>query len=171
MLEKMRKSKESMWGQENNTPVSGWWPVLLKKHVQEKLDLKGGTPNYRIIRLPTAWIAVTVHTVSGRTRKCNVGDLQKKHSHKDWQLKASNVGTAAKFVNHPSNLPEVEYAGDKPDNCDNDNNQRVYITLGSHQTKTKTGLVKATHNKRKKVRYIKQKPKNRKTSLKILLQC
>ena len=83
------------------------------------MDLKW-EPNYRIIRLPTAWTAVTEHTVSGRTRRCNVGDLQKKHPHEDWQLKASNVGRAAKFVNHPSNLPEVEYTVDKPDNCGND---------------------------------------------------
>ena len=88
--------------------------VLLKKHAQEKLDLKW-EPNYGIIRFPTAWTAE--HTVSGRTRRCNVGDLQKKHPHEDWQLKARNVGTAAKFVNHPSNLPEVEYTVDKPDNC------------------------------------------------------
>ena len=93
--------------------------VLLKKHAQEKLDLKW-EPNYRIIRLPTAWTAVIEHTVSGRTRGCNVGDLQKKHPHEDWQLKASNVGRAAKFVNHPSNLPEVEYTVDKPENCGND---------------------------------------------------
>ena len=57
--------------------------------------------------------------VSGRTRRCNVGDLQKKHLHGYWQLKASNIGMAAMFVNHPSNLPEVEYTADKPDKCNN----------------------------------------------------
>ena len=41
-----------------------------------------------------------------------VGDLQKKHLHEDWQLKASNVGRAAKFLNNPSNLPEEEYTVD-----------------------------------------------------------
>ena len=92
--------------------------VLLKKHAKEKLDLKW-EPNYRIIRLPMAWTAVIEHTVSGRTRRCNVGDLQKKHPHKDWQLKASNVGRAAKFFNKQGNLPEVEYTVDKPDNCGN----------------------------------------------------
>ena len=56
--------------------------ILLKKHIQEKLDLKW-EPNNRIIRLPTAWNAVTEHRVSGRTRRCNVGDLQKKHRHED----------------------------------------------------------------------------------------
>ena len=48
--------------------------VLLKKHVQEKLDLKW-EPNYRIIRFPTAWTAAIEHMASGRTRRCNVGDL------------------------------------------------------------------------------------------------
>ena len=56
--------------------------VLLKKHAQEKLDLKW-EPNYRINRLPIAWTAVIEHTVSGRTRRCSVGDLQKKHPHDD----------------------------------------------------------------------------------------
>ena len=92
--------------------------VLLKKHAQQKLDLKWES-NYRLIRLPPIWTAVIEHTVGGRTRRCNVGDLQKKLPHKDWQLKASNVGRVAKFVNHPSNLPEVEYTVDKPDNCGN----------------------------------------------------
>ena len=96
--------------------------VLLKKHDQEKLDLKW-EPNYRIIRLPTSWTAVIEHTVSGRIRRCNVGDLQKKHPHEDWQLKDSNVGRAAKFVNHPSNLPEVEYTVAKPDNCGKGNDK------------------------------------------------
>ena len=55
--------------------------------------------------------------------RCNVGDLQKKHPHEDWQLKASNVGRAATFVNHCSNLPEVEYTVDKPDNCGKGNDK------------------------------------------------
>ena len=48
------------------------------------------------------------------------GDLQKKHPYEDWQLKASNVDRAAKFVNHPTNLPEVEYTVDKPDSSGKD---------------------------------------------------
>ena len=105
MLERMRKNQKRTYeGRKTIHQFKVDDLVLLKKHAQEKLDLKW-EPNYRIIRLPTAWPAVTEHTVSGRTRRCNVGDLQKKHPHEDWQLKASNVSTAAKFVNHPSNLP------------------------------------------------------------------
>ena len=106
--------------------------VFLKKHVQEKLDLK-----YRIIRLPTAWTAVTKHMVSGRTRGCHVRDLQKKHPHEDWQLKASNVGRAAKSVNHSRNLPEGEHTVDKPDNCDNGKSSKGGKTLGSLSSQNK----------------------------------
>ena len=119
MLERMRKNQKRTYEcrkKIHQLKVDDL--VLLKKHAQEKLDLKL-EPNYRIIRLPTAWTAVIEHTVSGRTRRCNVWDLQKKHPLEDWQLKASNVGRAAKFVNHPSNLPEVEDTLDKPDNCGN----------------------------------------------------
>ena len=117
MLERMRKNQKRTYeGRKTIHQFKVGDLVLLKKNAQEKLDLKW-EPNYRIIRLPTAWTAVIEHTVSGRTRRCNVGDTQKKHPHEDWQLKASNVGRAAKFVNHPSNLPEVEYTVDKPDNC------------------------------------------------------
>ena len=120
MLERMRKNQKRTYeGRKTTHQFKVGDLVLLKKHAQEKLDLKW-EPNYRIIRLPTTWTAVIEHTVSGRTRRCNVGDLQKKHPHEDWQLKASNFGRAAKFVNDPSNLPEVEYTVDKPDNCGND---------------------------------------------------
>ena len=110
--------------------------VLLKKHAQEKLDLKW-EPNYRIIRLPTAWTAVIEHTVSGRIRRCNFGDLQRKHPHEDWQLKASNVGRMTKFVNHPSNLPEVEYTVDKLTTVAMANHQRVDKTLESPSNQNK----------------------------------
>ena len=119
MLERLRKNQKRAYeGRKTIHQFKVGDLVLLKKHVQEKLDLKW-EPNYRIIRLPTAWTAVIEHTMSGRTGMCNVGDLQKKHPHEGWQLKASHVGRAAKFVNHPSNLREVEYSADKPDNCSN----------------------------------------------------
>ena len=94
---------------------SRWVTLSFSGNMPKRSWISNGKPNYRIIRLPTAWTAVIEHTVSVRTRRCNVGDLQKKHPHEDWQLKASNVGRAAKFVNHPSNLPEVEYTVDKPE--------------------------------------------------------
>ena len=119
MLERMRKNQKMTYkGRKTIHQFKVGDLVLLKKHAQKKLLLEW-EPNYRIIRLPTAWTAVIEHMVSSRTRRCNVWDLQKKKHHEDWQLKASNVGRAAKFVNHPSNLLEVEYTVDKPYNCDN----------------------------------------------------
>ena len=146
MLERMRKNQKRAYeGRKTIHQFKLGDLVLLKKHAQEKLDLKW-EPNYRIIRLPTAWTAVIEHMVRGRTRRCNVGDLQKKHPHEDWQLKASNVGRAAKFVNHPSNLPVVEYTVDKPDNCGNGKSTKGGHNLGkSIEPKKKTRLIKATH--------------------------
>ena len=122
MLERMRKNQKRTYEGRKTIHQFKVGDLVLKKHAQEKLDLKW-EPNYRIIRLPTAWTAVIEHKVSGRTRRCNVGDLQKIHPYEDWQLKASNVGRAAKFVNYPSNLPEVEYTVDKPDNCGKGNDK------------------------------------------------
>ena len=114
MLERMRKDQKRTYeGRKTICQFHIDDLVLLKK-----LDLKW-EPNYRVIGLPTAWTAVFEHMVSGSTRRSNVGDLSKKHSHEDCQLKASNVGKAAKFINHPSILPGVEYTVDKPDSCDN----------------------------------------------------
>ena len=84
MLEKMRKNQKRTYeGRKTIHKFKVGVLVLLKKHAQEKLDLKW-EPNYRIIRLPTAWTAVNEYPVSSRTRRCNVGDLQKKHPHEDW---------------------------------------------------------------------------------------
>ena len=154
----MRKNQERAYEGRKTIHQFKVGDFVLNKNAQEKLDLKW-EPNYRIIRLPTAWTAVIDHTVSGRTRRCNVGDLQKKHPHEDWKLKASNVGRAAKFVNHPSNLPEVEYTVDKPDNCGNGKSSKGDITLGSCSSQTKDSTYKGyplKKKKRKKVRYIKK---------------
>ena len=120
MLQRMRKNQKGTYeGRKTIHQLKVGDLVLLKKHAQEKLDLKW-EPNHRIIRLPTAWAAVNEHTVSGRTRSVMLGFYRRNLPHEDWQLKASNVGRAAKFVNHPSSLPEVEYTVGKPDNCGND---------------------------------------------------
>ena len=129
--------------------------VLLMKHAQKNFNLKWEL-NYRIITLPIAWTTVIEHTVSGRTRKCNVGDLQKKHPHEDWQLKANNVGRAVKFVNHTSNLPEVEYIVDKPGNCGKGKLSKDGHNLRkSIKPKQRLGLQRLLITK--KVRHIKQK--------------
>ena len=106
----------------------------------------------------------------GRTRGSNPWDLQKTNHHEDWQLNATNVGKAAKIVNHPSNLPEVEYTVDKPDNYDNGKLSKSGHNLRkSTKQKQRLDLQRLPITKQKKnVRYIKQKQKNRKTYLKIL---
>ena len=58
MLERMRKNQKRTYeGRKTIHQFKVGDLVLLKKHAQEKLDLKW-EPNYRIIRLPTAWTAV-----------------------------------------------------------------------------------------------------------------
>ena len=87
--------------------------VLLKKHNVDKMELKWG-PNYRIVKLPSAWSAVVENQLSGKIKRCNIGDLKLKHPSEDWELKPSSIGRAAKFVNLPDNLPEIDFSMDKP---------------------------------------------------------
>ena len=76
-------------------------------------------------------------------------------------MKASNVGRAAKFVNHLSNLPEVEYTVDKPDNCGNDKPSKSGHNLRkSIKPKTETGFIETTHYIKKSKMY--QTKKDRK---------
>ena len=82
--------------------------VLLRKHNKDKLELKW-EPNYRIIRFPHLWSAVVENQFTGRTNRCNVSDLKIKHPAEDWDLKPATVGRAARFVNHPDNLPDVDF--------------------------------------------------------------
>ena len=71
------------------------------------MDLKW-EPNYRVVKLPFPWSAVVENQTNDRTERYNVGDLKLKHPWKDWELKPSPIGRAAKFVNHPDNLPDVD---------------------------------------------------------------
>ena len=81
--------------------------VLLKKHQGDKMDLKW-LPNYRVIKLTSARSAIVENQTTGKTKRCNVGDLKLKHPSEDWQFKPHSVGRAAKFVNHPDNLPDID---------------------------------------------------------------
>ena len=81
--------------------------VLLKKHQGDKIDLKW-VPNYRVIKLTSAWSAIVENQTTGKTNRCNVGDLKLKHPSEDWQLKPCSIGRAAKFVNHPDNPPDID---------------------------------------------------------------
>ena len=64
--------------------------------------------NYRVIKLTSAWSAIVENQTTGKTKRCNVGDLKHKHPSENWQLKASSIGRAAKFVNHLDNLPVID---------------------------------------------------------------
>ena len=65
-------------------------------------------PNYRVVILMSPWSAVVVNQMSGKTKQCNVSNLKPKHPSKDWKLKPSPIGRAARFINHPDNLPDVD---------------------------------------------------------------
>ena len=56
--------------------------VLLKKHNVDKMELKW-EPNYRIVKLPSAWSTVVEHELSGKSKRCNIADLKFKHSSED----------------------------------------------------------------------------------------
>ena len=82
--------------------------VLLKKQQGDKMDLKW-VPNYRvIIKLTSAWSAIVENQTTGKTKMCNVGEPKLKYPSEDWQLKPYSVGRAAKFINHPDNLPDID---------------------------------------------------------------
>ena len=71
-------------------------------------------PNYKIVKLPSAWSTVVENQISGKSKRCNIGDLKIEHPSEDWELKPSSTGRAARFVNHPQQLPDIDYAVDKP---------------------------------------------------------
>ena len=108
MLEKMRENQNR---KSTHTFKVGDL-VLLKKHNKEKLDLKW-EPNYRIIKLPHQWSAVVENQFTGKAKRCNIGDLKIKHPYEDWNLKPATVGRAARFINHPDNLPDTDIMQDQ----------------------------------------------------------
>ena len=75
------------------------------------MDLKW-EPNYRIIRLKSPWQSLVEDQVSGKAKCCNVADLKPKHPTEDWELKPSSISRAARFINHPDNLPNVDLSID-----------------------------------------------------------
>ena len=48
------------------------------------------------------------------SKRCNVGDLKPKHHSEDLKLKPSPISRAARFINHPDDLPDIDI---RPD-CD-----------------------------------------------------
>ena len=44
--------------------------------------------------------------------------LKPKHLAEDWELKPSSIGRAARFINHPDNLPDVDLSIDHDQTLD-----------------------------------------------------
>ena len=113
MLERMRENQKRHYKNRKSTHTFKIGDlVLLKKHNKEKLELKW-EPNYRIIKFPSLWSAIVENQANGKTKRCNIADLKIKHPSEDWDLKPGSVGRAARFVNHPENLPDIDFVPDK----------------------------------------------------------
>ena len=114
VLEKMRESQKRHFQNRRSTHTFKVGDLVLQeKHNAEKMDLKW-EPNYGIVTLPSAWSAVVEIQISGKSKRCIIGDLKLKHPSEDWEFKPSSIGRAAKFVNHPENLPNIDYSVDEP---------------------------------------------------------
>ena len=61
-----------------------------------------------MIRLKSLWSVFVENQISGKTKCCNIGDLEAKHPSEDWTLQPSPIGRATRFINHPENLPDVD---------------------------------------------------------------
>ena len=112
MLERMRANQKRHYQHQRAThryQVGDL--VLLKKHNADKMDLRWES-NYWVIRLTSPWSAVVENQISGKTKCCNVGDLKPKHLSEDWEIKPCSIGRAAKFINHPDKLPDVDIIPD-----------------------------------------------------------
>ena len=66
-------------------------------------------PGYRIVALPTKWTARIKNKETGEPKRVNVRDLKLKDPAEDWELKAEDIWRGAKFVNDPSNLPDIDW--------------------------------------------------------------
>ena len=94
--------------------------VLLYKHNKDKLDLQW-EPGYRIVELQSPWTAKITNKTTGEPKRVNVRDLRLKDPAEDWDLKAESMGRGAKFVNDPSNLPDIDWTPENDNLPDNDN--------------------------------------------------
>ena len=50
---------------------------------------------------------------NGRNKRCNIADLKIKHPSEEWGLKPGTIGRAARFINPPENLPDIDFIPDK----------------------------------------------------------
>ena len=146
MLERMRENQKRHYKNRKSTHTFKIGDlVLLKKHNKEKLELKW-EPNYRIIKFPSLWSAIVEDQSNGRTKRCNIADLKIKHPSEDWELKPGTVGRAARFVNHPENLPDIDFIPDKIHTPDKNNikpNKTDDIVDASHHKYSLRKSIKA----------------------------
>ena len=146
MLERMRENQKRHYKNRKSTHTFKIGDlVLLKKHNKEKLELKW-EPNYRIIKFPSLWSAIVEDQSNGRTKRCNIADLKIKHPSEDWELKPGTVGRAARFVNHPENLPDIDFVPDKIHTPDKNNikpNKADDIADNSHHKYSLRKSIKA----------------------------
>ena len=76
MLEKMKESQKRYYQNRRSTHTFNVSDlVLLKKHNVDKMELKWD-PNCRMVKLPSARLAVVENQVSGKSKRCNIGDLK-----------------------------------------------------------------------------------------------
>ena len=96
-------------------------------------------PGYRIVALPTKWTARIKNKETGEPKRVNVRDLKLKDPAEDWELKAEEIGRGAKYVNDPSNLPDIDWIpendiSNSPDK-DKDKPDKV-LNKATNKTKT-----------------------------------
>ena len=91
MFEKMRENQKRHFQNRRSTHTFKVGDLVLReKHNAEEMDLKWG-PNYRIVKLPSALSAVVENQISGKSKRCNIGDLKLKHPSEDWELKPAQL--------------------------------------------------------------------------------
>ena len=108
--------------------------MLLYKHNKDKLELQW-EPGYRIVALPANWTARIKNKETGEPKRVNVRDLKLKDPAEDWELKAEDMGRGAKFVNDPSNLPDIDWVpeNDISDSLDKDQEQSDSVQNKSNE--------------------------------------
>ena len=106
--------------------------MLLYKHNKDKLELQWES-GYRIVALPTKWTARIKNKETGEPKGVNVRDLKLKDPAEDWQLKAEDIGRGEKFVNGPSNLPDIDWVSenDISNSPDKDQEKLGPLVIGS----------------------------------------
>ena len=113
MLEKIRANQKRYYLNRRSTHTFKVGDLVLKKYNIDKMELIW-EPNYRIVKLPSAWSAVVENQLIGKSKRCKICDLKIIHPSEDWELTPSCFGRAAKFVNHPNILPDIDFSVDKP---------------------------------------------------------